>query len=89
MSCQPSLLLSAKHRDKLKRVVVLCGYSAIARGRGMKGIEQQKKLHKFYYGKPPDKVLNVDMLVKGLSSYSELYEGVFYQDLQEDRKRLI
>ena len=88
MSSQPSLLLPAKHRDKLKLVVVLCGYSAIACGHGMKGIEQQKKLHEFYYGKPPDKVSNVEMLVKGLSSYADLYEEVVYQEFQEDGKKV-
>ena len=87
MSSQSSLLLPLKHCDKLKIVVVLCGYSAIACGWGMRGIEQQNNLHKFYYRKYPDKVSNVNMLVKELSSYAELYKEVVYQELQEDGKK--
>ena len=50
-----SQLMPAKHRDQLRTLVVLKGYSCIACGSGMKAIDQQKKLYDFVYGKPPNK----------------------------------
>ena len=81
-------LIPAKHRDKLKVLVVLKGYSSIACGEGMKVGDQQKKLHEFVYGSPPDKISHIDLLCKGLSEYNELYEESTYQSIDEDGKTL-
>ena len=69
MSQQPSII-PAKHRDKLKVLLILKGYSSIACGRGMKAVDQQKELFKYYYGDPPNRVSCVDLLYKGLLEYS-------------------
>ena len=65
--------------------MVLCGYSALVCGRGMRGIEQQKKLHTFY--KAPNHLSNINMHLKGLGSYSDLYKEVVYEDILDDDKR--
>ena len=78
-----SSLIPAKHRDKLKILLVLKGYSSIACGRGMKVLQQQKELYNFYYGDPPNKVSHADLLCKGLSEYSSLYKEVTYQTIKD------
>ena len=76
------------HRDKLKVLLVLKGYSSIACGRGMKVLDQRKNLHEFYYGEPPNKVSHVDLLCKGLSDYSALYDDISYQEINKDGKTM-
>lgn len=83
---QQSSLVPAKHRDKLKVLLGLKGYSSIACGRGMKAVDQQKEIFKFYYGDPPNRVSHVDLLCKGLLEYSCLYEGVSYQIMQDSHQ---
>ena len=66
--------IPAKQQGKLNILLVLKGYSLIACGRGMKAQNQQKNLYIFYYGNPPNKVPYADLLCKGLSEYSSIFE---------------
>ena len=86
MSSQSSLI-PAKHRDKLRILVILKGYSYIACGKGMKVLDQQIKLNKYVYGKQPNKVSNLELLVIGLSDYSDLYEKAVYPSINKDGKK--
>ena len=63
MSHQSSLI-SAKHQDKLKCLLVLKGYSKMAYGREMEENDQQQQLHIFFNGEPPNKVSNIDLVCK-------------------------
>ena len=78
-----STLIPAKHRDKLKVLLVLKGYSKIACGRGMKANKQQKELNRYVYGDPPNHVSNIDLLCKGLAEYSSLYEDASYNTFKD------
>ena len=80
---QQSSLIPAKHRDKLKVLLVLKGYSKVSCGRGMKALDQQQELHNFLYGDPPHIVSNIDLLCKGIGEYSKLYDNVTYQTLKD------
>ena len=86
MSSSP--IISAKHRDKLKVLLVLKGYSAISCGKGMKALDQQKRLYDFLYGAPPHKVSHIELLCKGLSDYKCLYTEETYQDMSDDGKKI-
>ena len=70
----------------LEILLILKGYSSIAYKRGMKAVDQQKDLFKYYYGDPPNRVSHVDLLCKGLSEYSSLYEEVSYQTMDDGKK---
>ena len=83
-----SELLPAKHRDKLRMLLVLKGYSSIACGRGMKVIDQRTKLHQFFYGDPPNIVSHVNLLCKGVSDYSDLYEDSTYHNITNEGKNI-
>ena len=85
MSSQLSLI-PAKHRNKLKILVVLKGFSHIACGKGMKVQDHQKKLFDFVYGKPPHVVSNYELVVKGLSNYVDLYEEETFKQIKQRRQ---
>ena len=52
----------------------------------MKAVDPQKELFKFYYGDPPNRVSHADLLCKGLSEYSDLYEEVSYQTIKDGQQ---
>ena len=81
-----SQIIPAKNRDKLKVLLVLKGYSSIACGEWIRVVDQQKRLHEFVYGCPPDGVSHIDLLCKELSDYNHLYEKVSYQTIYSDGK---
>ena len=85
----PSPIIPVKHRDKLKVLLVLKGYSVISCGKGMKALDQQRRLYDFLYGVPPNKASHIELLVvKGLSDYACLHTEESYQDMSTDGKRI-
>ena len=54
----------------------------------MKVLDQRTKLYQFIYGDPPNKVSHVDLLCKGVSEYSCLYDESTYQNITKDGKNI-
>ena len=81
-----SQLMPEKHRNILRGLIVLRGYSSIACGSGMKAIDQQKKIYEFLYDKLPNKPSQYYMLVEGVSDYQALFNHVAVKIVNKDGK---
>ena len=73
-----STLIPTKHRDQLRVLTVLKGYSSIACGKEMRVLNQQNALFEFVYRIGRNKVSHVDLLCTRVSDYANLYNVVTY-----------
>ena len=80
-----STLIPAKHRDQLRVLIVLKGYSSIACGKGMRALDQQNALFEFAHQIGTKKVSHVDLLHKRVSDYANLCNVVTYQKLDNSK----
>ena len=81
-------LIPGKNHGKLKVLLVLKGYSSFDSGKGMKVLDWRKKLYDFIYDDPLNKVSHADLLCKGLSDYSYLYDRCTYQVINKEGKAI-